>query len=411
MSAPAQKLSPSPVRTTARASPTSENASVSSRISSASKAFRRSGFAIVTLRTYPSRSMRSAPMRVSLESEHAERSARRCAHAASGRGRGAGRGRVRAVRRVSGRRRPRRDPRAGDDRRGNPAAGGRAQAGGRALRRGRAGRIRRCRALRRADHVRDGCALGTCGRDRRGRRRGHRAAVLRARRTRADAALRGGRRGLCAAPVLPLRVSGSGRVLDPARGDPAGPRAVPEPRRPQGLEPAVRGCGAVHRRRARRLRRRGVAGRARPGAWGGRSRVRARFGVPAKPWRSSSASVRATSASCARRSSGSRSRRRRSSASAGSASRFARTFGDRFARSCPTSRKHSAHGSNRHSRRRGDRRQHRVPARAAGSGRRRSRRPRPGRFGRHGQGDGRRSPAVLDRGGGPARPRVDRLLP
>ena len=36
-----------------------------------------------------------------------------------------------------------------------------------------------------------------------------------------DAALRRGRRGLRAAPVLPLRVSGSGRVLDPAGGDPA----------------------------------------------------------------------------------------------------------------------------------------------------------------------------------------------
>ena len=49
MSAPAQKLSPSPVSTTVRASPTFAKASVSSRISSASKAFRRSGFASVLL--------------------------------------------------------------------------------------------------------------------------------------------------------------------------------------------------------------------------------------------------------------------------------------------------------------------------------------------------------------------------
>ena len=58
-SAPAQNEGPSPASTTARASPTSANASVSSRISSASNAFRRSGFASVTRSTAPSRSIRS----------------------------------------------------------------------------------------------------------------------------------------------------------------------------------------------------------------------------------------------------------------------------------------------------------------------------------------------------------------
>src|SRR3954463_10335099 len=66
MSAPAQNASPSPARTTARASPTSENAAVRSAISCASKALRRSGRASVTRRTSPSRSTRSPPMRVQL---------------------------------------------------------------------------------------------------------------------------------------------------------------------------------------------------------------------------------------------------------------------------------------------------------------------------------------------------------
>src|SRR2546423_3977848 len=61
-SAPAQKLDPSPARTTAHASPTSANASVSSAISAASKAFRRSGRASVTRSTAPSRSTRRASM-------------------------------------------------------------------------------------------------------------------------------------------------------------------------------------------------------------------------------------------------------------------------------------------------------------------------------------------------------------
>src|SRR5215213_3050202 len=68
-SAPAQKLGPSPARTTARASPTSENASVSSAISAASKALRRSGRASVTRRIGPSRSMRSALMAAELRVE------------------------------------------------------------------------------------------------------------------------------------------------------------------------------------------------------------------------------------------------------------------------------------------------------------------------------------------------------
>src|SRR3954465_3952461 len=66
MSAPAQNASPSPPRTTARASPTSEKAAVKSAISCASKALRRSGRASVTRRTSPSRSTRSPPMRVQL---------------------------------------------------------------------------------------------------------------------------------------------------------------------------------------------------------------------------------------------------------------------------------------------------------------------------------------------------------
>src|SRR5919112_1680508 len=66
MSAPAQKVSPSPARTTARASPTSVNASVRSAISCASKALRRSARASVMRRTSPSRSTRSPPMCVEL---------------------------------------------------------------------------------------------------------------------------------------------------------------------------------------------------------------------------------------------------------------------------------------------------------------------------------------------------------
>ena len=54
--APAQNDSPSPASTTARASPTSANAAVSSAISAASNAFRRSGRARVTRSTGPSRS-------------------------------------------------------------------------------------------------------------------------------------------------------------------------------------------------------------------------------------------------------------------------------------------------------------------------------------------------------------------
>src|SRR5436305_13727378 len=62
MSAPAQKLGPSPASTTARASPTAAEASVSSAISAASNAFRRSGRASVTRSTAPSRSRRRASM-------------------------------------------------------------------------------------------------------------------------------------------------------------------------------------------------------------------------------------------------------------------------------------------------------------------------------------------------------------
>src|SRR5919107_1172133 len=66
MSAPAQKVSPSPARTTTPASPTSENAAVRSAISCASNALRRSGRASVMRRTSPSRSTRSPPMCVEL---------------------------------------------------------------------------------------------------------------------------------------------------------------------------------------------------------------------------------------------------------------------------------------------------------------------------------------------------------
>src|SRR4051794_15493430 len=58
-SAPAQKLAPSPASTIARARPTSTNASESSRIRSASKAFRRSGRASVTRKTSCSHSTRT----------------------------------------------------------------------------------------------------------------------------------------------------------------------------------------------------------------------------------------------------------------------------------------------------------------------------------------------------------------
>ena len=57
-SAPAEKLGPSPARTTARARPTPTNASASSAMSAASNAFRRSGRVNVIRRTSPSRSVR-----------------------------------------------------------------------------------------------------------------------------------------------------------------------------------------------------------------------------------------------------------------------------------------------------------------------------------------------------------------
>src|SRR4051794_33905322 len=63
MSAPAQNDGPSPARTTARASPTSENAAVSSAMRAASNALRRSGFASVIRRTAPSRSIRRPGIR------------------------------------------------------------------------------------------------------------------------------------------------------------------------------------------------------------------------------------------------------------------------------------------------------------------------------------------------------------
>src|SRR5689334_10033179 len=69
MSAPAQNASPSPARTTARASPTSAKADVRSAIRWASNAFRRSGRASVTRRTSPSRSTRSPPIGFQLRVE------------------------------------------------------------------------------------------------------------------------------------------------------------------------------------------------------------------------------------------------------------------------------------------------------------------------------------------------------
>jgi hypothetical protein len=59
-SAPAQKLRPSPARTTARAVPTSTNASASAEIMAPSKAFLVSGRANVRRRTSPSRSVLNA---------------------------------------------------------------------------------------------------------------------------------------------------------------------------------------------------------------------------------------------------------------------------------------------------------------------------------------------------------------
>ena len=67
MSAPAEKLSPSPASNTARASPTSAKASASSAIRPASTALRFSGRASVTRSRRPSRTTRSAAMSRSLE--------------------------------------------------------------------------------------------------------------------------------------------------------------------------------------------------------------------------------------------------------------------------------------------------------------------------------------------------------
>ena len=96
-SAPAQKLGPSPARTTTRASPTSENASCSSAISAASKAFRRSGLrerdaqdAAVALDPEPGHRV------ASLRSGAWRRTYRSGADAAPRRRARAGRGRVRA---------------------------------------------------------------------------------------------------------------------------------------------------------------------------------------------------------------------------------------------------------------------------------------------------------------------------
>src|SRR5438128_3377282 len=61
MSAPAEKLGPSPARTTARARPTSTNVSASSAMRAASNAFRTSGRASVTRRISSPRSTRRVP--------------------------------------------------------------------------------------------------------------------------------------------------------------------------------------------------------------------------------------------------------------------------------------------------------------------------------------------------------------
>ena len=203
-----------------------------------------------------------------------------------------------------------------------------------------AGRVRRRGALRRADDGRDRRRSRTCGRDRRGRGRGHRAAVLRARRTRADVAHFAAAAEACAPlPFYLYEFRGSGRVLDSARGDRAGCASW------RRTSPASRSRTSRSRTWSRTSSRGSTSSSARsrwscmawsagrPGPFPGSLRCSPEL------WRSSSASVRATSAACGKGSSGSRSRPRRSSASADSASRFARTFGDRFARSCPTSRR------------------------------------------------------------------------
>ena len=239
MSAPAQKLSPSPESRTTRASPTSSNASCSSAISSASKALRRSGFASVTRRIGPSRSTRSPPSGRTLKSrpcseDRLPRRSRRFATAAP-----------RSTRTPSG---PYVDFLAAPGRLDGVLALGTTGEGillsvderkrvGRAVRRGAAGRLQvaiHAGAQTTADTV-ELAAHAADARRRRGR--GHRPAVLHLRRGGALPAFRRGRGGERPAALLPLRVQGPGRLFDPAaRG-----RAA---RRPggwaQGLEPAVR---------------------------------------------------------------------------------------------------------------------------------------------------------------------------
>ena len=151
-SAPAQKLGPSPARTTARASPTSANASVSSRDQGGVE-----GVAPLGLRDRdaqdgsPSRSIRSALIAGSIGLPRDPGRSGRGGDAASRRRGAARRGRVRATRRLPRRGRAERASRHGHDGRGHPPRAGRAAAGHRSLRGGVRRAARRGRALRRAD--------------------------------------------------------------------------------------------------------------------------------------------------------------------------------------------------------------------------------------------------------------------
>ena len=102
---------------------------------------------------------------------------------------------------------------------------------------------------------------------------------------------RGGREGVRADALLPVRVRRAGRLLDPRRGDRRAARAGAEPARPEGLEHAVGALRAVPGRGTRRLRRARAADPAGARARRGRSRLRAR-----RP-----ATRRSSSSSCASR--------------------------------------------------------------------------------------------------------------
>ncbi len=142
------------------------------------------------------------------------------------------------------------------------------------------GRLGRRRPLRGAVHLGDGRARGRRGRVGGGRGRGDGPAVLPAGRGGAVRALRRGRAGVRAAPVLRLRVRRAQRLRGAGRRDRAPALDGAEPGGDEGVRHAVGPVPAVSPRRAGRLRRAGGADPA--GARGRRDRrgLRARVGVP-----------------------------------------------------------------------------------------------------------------------------------